>query len=502
MSKMSFRIAVGQLSHETNTFSAELTDEAVFRKRSWIYGEEIFNKNQGVRSYIGGMLDEGAAIGGIEFTATFAATTNPSGYITAETWSKIQKNMLEEFRKAAPFDAICLDLHGAGVSETSYDIEGDLLEILRKEFGPSMPIVSTLDLHGNITEKMVENANLLLGVNEYPHVDSYERGREVVGKLYRMLKGELHPVMSLTRLPMVIPTTTTFYGPALVVNEKCQEWEEKNGILDCTFFHGFPYADTPEICVSVLAAADGDEELAKQASEDVAAMIWEMREVFQISLPTAAEGLQQALAMDVAPIVINETSDNPGAGGPGDGTHLLKELLNANVPNTCFAHICDSEAVAIAYQAGESTAINLALGGKKDRLHGSPLPVSAEVIALRECVFTASTVMGRGRKVNLGRGVRLRIGNVDVIVTEIKSQLLDDEMLKLYGLNFYDMKVLAIKSSQHFRAFFQEAAAKIITIDSPGISTFDFSAFHYASAAKYKYPLSLIGASAVPLSKR
>lgn len=487
------RVAIGQVTHETNSFSSELTDEAAFRQRSWDKGENVFPKHKGVRSYIGGMLDEGKEIGGYEFLPTFAANASPSGPITAETWSTITNNLLEGLRNAAPFDAICLDLHGAGISENSFDIEGDLLKAIRDEFGYEIPLVANLDLHANMTQKMIDHSDLLLGVNLYPHTDTYERGREIIKRLYQMLKGEIHPVMSLKLLPMIMPTTTTLFGPAAIVNEKCRIWESKEGMLDCTFFHGFPYTDSPEIGVSVLAIADGNKALAIEAAEDVATDIWLMREQFQVSLPSAAEGLEMVWASEEAPIVVNETSDNPGAGGPGDGTHLLSEMLNANVPLTCFAHICDPEVVEAAFQAGEGAEIEVDLGGKKDTLHGSPLRVVAKVLLVTHCVFTATSMMVKGRRTDLGRSVRLLIGNVDVIVTEIKSQLFDDELLKLHGINMSTYKLIALKSSQHFRAFFQPLVAKIITVDTPGISTFDFSTFEYTSAAKDKYPLNLLG---------
>lgn len=483
------RIAVAQVSHETNTFSHQPTDEAAFSIRSWIEGEEILRRHRGVKDYIGGMIDEAEALGGYELLPTFAAIASPSGYILASTWDEIKRRVVQGLKRVMPFDAICLELHGAGVAENSDDIEGDLLRTLRLEFGTAMPIAATLDLHGNITERMTDNADMLFGVKEYPHIDMYDRGRDAIRNLDLMLRGRLAPRMALTRLPMVIPTTTTFRGPLKEVNERCAEWEARPGIIHCAAYHGFPYADSSATCVSVIAIADGDPVLAQQATLDVADFIWGMRDVFAIRLPGAAEGLDAALAGPEAPVIVNETSDNPGAGAPGDGTWLLAEMLKRDSEGTCFAHLADAEAVAAAHAAGEGACIEIALGGKVDALHGAPIPVQAEVVMATQCRFIASSPMGRGRMVDLGRSARLRIGKVDVIVTELKSQLLDDEMLKLHGMPMERYKVIAIKSSQHFRAFFEKAAARIVTVDTPGISTFDFSNFRFRSAARYQYPL-------------
>lgn len=486
------RIAIGQIVHETSSFSSELTDEAAFKQLSWCEGEELIQTHQGVEDYIGGMLDEAKLIKEFKMIPTFGVSANPSGLIKAETWYSIKTLLLDRLLQAGPLDAICLDLHGAGISESANDIEGELLEAIRKEFGHDIPIVATLDLHANMTEKMVQNADILLGVNYYPHTDSYERGREVIQLLHKMIEGKINPIMSLVKLPMVIPTSTTMYGPVKEVNEMCWAAEQWEGILDCTFFHGFPYSDIPEVGVSVLAIADGSVETAFEAANEIATKVWKMRKQFQISLPSVQEGLEVALASSEFPVVINETSDNPGAGTPGDGTYLLAEMLKTNADKTCFAHICDPEVVETAYQAGVGEVIRVNLGGKKDGLHGEPLPVSAKVLLLTDCVFTLSSPMWKGRVMNLGRSTRLLIGQVDVIVTSIKAQLMDDELLKLHGIDMYQYKVIGLKSSQHFRAFFQAAVPKIITVDSPGISTFDFSTFKYKSFAKEKYPLNLL----------
>ena len=484
------RIAIAQVSHETNTFSSELTDQAAFAIRSWIEGDEILKRHRGVRDYIGGMIDEAAALGGVTLLPTFAAITSPSGFIRAETWAEIKRRVLDGLRAVAPFDAICLELHGAGIAESTGDIEGDLLRTLRLEYGAAMPIAATLDLHGNITERMVDNADMLFGVKEYPHVDMYERGRDAIHHLNLMQRGLLRPSMALTRLPMVIPTTTTFHGPLKAVNAHCAEWEAKPGMVHCAAYHGFPYGDSDATCVSVIAIANGDEALARQAARDVADFIWRQREVFAIDLPGAAEGLETALSCPEAPVIVNESSYNPGAGAPGDGTWLLAELLRRNVPGTCFAHLADAEVVAAAHQAGEGARIAVSLGGKVDKLHGPPLKVEAEVVMNTRCRFIASTPMGKGGERDYGRSTRLRIGHVDVIVTELKSQLLDDEMLKLHDMPMDRYKVIAIKSSQHFRAFFETAAARIVTVDTPGISTFNFETFDFTTAVRYLYPIT------------
>lgn len=482
------RIAIGQVIHETNTFSNERTTEEMFRQWEWNEKEEIFQAHEGVKDYLGGMIDEGRKLGA-ELIPTISVAAQPSGIITAETWLKIKERMLEHLKALDDVDAVCLALHGAGVSETSDDIEGELLSDIRTVIGRHIPIVATLDLHANMTDTMVRNANVLLGVNHYPHIDEYDRGKEVIRLLYELVNRRIAPRMHLTKLPLLVPTSTTFFGPAHLVNDVCRAWEEKVDILDCTFFHGFPYSDIPQVGASVLVIANGDKSLAQRVSEEVAKEIWELRDEFHVSHLSPRDGLELALQQDQGPILINETSDNPGAGAPGDGTFLLAEMIRKNTSKTCFCHISDPEVVDIAHNAGVGTTINISLGGKTDRRHGSPLEVEAYVKCLTDGIFIQTSPMEKGKKVCLGKSTRLVVGNVDVIVCSMKSQLLDDELLKLHGIDLEDYKIIGIKSSQHFRGFFEHKVAKIITVDGPGISTFNFSQFDFKKISKPIYPL-------------
>ncbi|MDQ0341167.1 microcystin degradation protein MlrC [Caldalkalibacillus uzonensis] len=490
------RVAIGQVIHETNTFSTERTTEAHFCSLEWAEGEDIIELHEGVKDYLGGMIDEGRELG-LALIPTLSVVAQPSGIIAGETWLKIKERLIDHLKRIGHLDAICLALHGAGVSEQSSDIEGDLLSSIRSTFGQEIPVVATLDLHANMTDQMVDQADLLLGVHLYPHSDEYDRGREAIRRLIDIAKGKIKPCMHLTKIPILIPTSTTLFGPAKHINDQCMGWEGEQGIIDCTFFHGFPYSDTPYTGASVLATSDGDDELARLASSQVAQKIWESRGEFQVSHFSPSEGLNRALQESNGPVIINETSDNPGAGAPGDGTFLLAEMLSKDVPNTCFCHICDPEVANVAHQAGVGAFINVSLGGKTDHLHGSSLPIRAYVKCLTDGQFIQTSPMEEGLKVDLGKSVRLLIGNVDVIVTSLKSQLLDDELLKLHGIDMKRYNVIGIKSSQHFRGFFENKVTKIITVDSLGLSTFNFSKFSYRNICRPVYPLDKIEINAV-----
>lgn len=485
------RIAVGQIGHETNTFSTVPTTVGAFERFEWDEGEDVLRRHRGVRDYLGGMIARTEALG-MEVVPTFSAFAYPAGLITAGTHEALVSSLVEGLERAGTVDAVCLALHGAGVTERADDLETDVLAAVRGVVGGSVPVVATLDLHANVTEGMIGEADALLGVNFYPHTDSFERGEEAVDLARRILEGSARPVMGLTRLPLMIPTSTTNLPPAKTVNGACWAKEGEPRVLDCTFFHGFPYADVPVVGTSVLTITDGDEELARRVSQEVAEDVWKMREDFFPEMPSPEEGLRQALGEGGRPIVLNETSDNPGGGTPGDGTRLLGAMIEAGLEDACFALMNDPEVARTSHDAGVGSRVEVLLGGKTDSLHGEPLSVEAYVKCLTDGRFVQSSPMWGGLDIDHGLSARLRIGGVDVIVGSANAQVLDEQVFLLHGIDVADYRVVALKSSQHFRAAFEGVAERIITVDSPGLSTLRLDAFQYGRIRRPIYPLDKV----------
>jgi microcystin degradation protein MlrC len=482
------RIAIGGFAHETNTFCPGLTEVERFRERHWLTGEEIRSRHRGVRDDLGGMFAAGERLG-LEIVPTLATSTEPSATIAGAAYEIIVEELFSAIQAAGPIDALCLSLHGAGSAEGIDDVEGAVLAEARRRLGPDLPIVVTLDLHGHTTPEMLANANALLYCHEYPHVDIYERGDEAVELAARIVRGEANPVMHLETLPMMIPPSTTREGVARAIAERCADWESKPGVIDCAFVHGFPHTDVPIIAVTVLATADGDAALARTAAADVARTIWERREEFRQDLPGAEEAVRRALAADKTPVVVAEVSDNPGGGGPGNGTHLLRALLAADEPATCFGFVFDPETARQAHAAGTGATIQIRLGGKTDELHGAPIEAAAYVKCLTDGRFRYTTPMGAGAQVDLGLMARLTIGNVDVLVSSVRTQTLDAEVFLLHGIDVTRYRVVAIKSQQHFRAGFAHLAGTIVRCDTPGLTTSNLSFLPFQRVRRPIWPL-------------
>jgi microcystin degradation protein MlrC len=485
---MTYRIAIGEVAHETNTFCPEPTSVTPFKEYAWLLGDEIVRVNGGNRTYLGGML---AKLAELNLTAVpaFATMAYPSGTITAAAYEEILATLLDAIAGAMPVDAICLSLHGAGVAQGVDDLEGAILAVVRERFGPEIPVAVTLDLHGNITQQMLDNADGLFGVNFYPHTDSYERGEEAIAFLHRMLKGEIKPVMHLEQLPMMIPTCSTDLEPGKRLNALCWEWEKRPGMIDCTIFHGFPYTDVPAVGMTVLTITDNDPALAAKAGKAVAQAIWEVREEYLPEIISPEGAINRALAAPEGPVVINDTSDNPGGGSPGDSTHLLRTMLEMNLDSACYAYIYDPETARQVHAAGVGATVSVRLGGKTDDLHGTPIEAEAYVKCLTDGRFRLTTPMGRGMLVELGPMARLQIGGVDVLVGSERQQVLDDEMFLLHGIDVRRYKIVALKSSSHFRAGYTHLATAIIAADAPGATTLRLDGFPYHRIRRTMWPL-------------
>lgn len=487
------KILFGLLGHETNTFASDKGTFARWAPSGWTVGEEIFRIYDGVPDYPGGMIRAGREEG-VELIPT-VALLNAGPLITKEAVEYALGTLLdyvEQYKDEA--DGICLGLHGAGASEVTDDLEAYILRKVRQIVGGDMPITVSLDLHGNISEDMVRLSNGLFGIKQYPHIDQAEAGYLAMKTLIRILRGECNPQTALRQIPMLIAPAVgaTSQMPMKMFAEYVAAYAAEKNLMDATLFHGFPYTDVPYAGASVVVVA---EENAQEAADALARWVWDRRHQLDPVCLNAEEAVDAALD-ELAKegegyVVINETSDNPGGGTPGDGTHLLRELLRRNIEGSIMGYIPDKEIALKAHKAGIGGKISGLLGGKTDDRHGEPVAFeNAEVIALGDGNAVYTTPMLKGLPVCYGKSARLRMGNVEVVVTEtLSQQTLDDCPFTIVGADLAQYRIVGIKSSVHFRAFFKSRAKAIVTADTPGIQTANFKQLPYKRVRRPIYPL-------------
>ena len=463
------RIAVAEYSHETNPHSSIKITESTMQVCK-ATAKQFYERSTGVRSSRGGIIDEAAKLG-VTLVPTLFASFRPCAPALKEVYESYRDEMIqllwcEHTRK--PFDAIALIAHGAGMADGYDDVEADILMKLRNRFGYDIPIGITLDLHGNISQEMIELCNITVGCKEYPHTDSYETARE----MFQLLCRQVHhnPFgKAMRKLNFKIPSAAgcTLDGPGLDIKNFCLQLQKENPeLLNATVFHGFNASDVSFGGVSVVTTATTTAK-AEDFANIISNYVLTVKEKFIVPVYTVSQAIDLAQT-SVKPVVINESTDNPGSGHPGDGTLLLQEMIHRNIPGSIYAGIYDPQVAEEAFSLGAGKYITCCLGAKVDHKHGSPIAINnAQILAVSDGNFIQHSPMGYGANSKLGKTVLLRINNVKVVVNSIRSQTFDDGPLRLVGIDWQDCSIIALKSLQHFRAWWTGKAETIIPIYAP-----------------------------------
>ncbi len=480
-------ILIGQFSHETNTFSSIPADMNAFCQRGIRRGEDIMHAYRQTKTPLGGMLRV-VEDRGWNALLTTAASAHPSGPVTDAAYQQISCEILRGIRQAKAdraLDGVLLALHGAMVTESLADGEGQLLRQIREEAGPEVPVVCTLDFHANLTRAMIESASILFGYKTYPHVDGYQRGEEAARSLDALVDGEIEPVARLKRIPLLIPLVQqkTAEEPFARLVQLARRLRQQPDVLEATIFGGFPYADVPEAGAAALVYADGAAQPALQAAEQLTDTAVSMRQEFRVDLPRPDEAVGQALATSGRPVVLADVADNPGAGGCSRHADILMSLLDRGVREAAV-FLTDPQAVNSAFGAGVGCRLNLMLGTGKSKRR-----VQAYVRALTDGRFTFRGPQSTGLAGSLGRTAGLLVEGIEVMVSERRVQTRDPEIFRSVGIEPSRKKILALKSSVHFRAAFEPMAARIIEVAAFGAANPSLEQLQYRRVQRPVFPL-------------
>ena len=483
------RIAVGCIGHETNTFSPVVTTLDNFKKGSYHREDEVITAFRGTRTITGGFLDVAEQLNLQPIPLLWAFAT-PSGTVEHVAYQTLKAEFLTLLRNAGELDGVLLDLHGAMVTDELEDAEGDLIQAVRETVGATW-IVTTLDLHANITAKMAYYSDVIIGFDTYPHVDCYERGFEAGQLLFGMHERKIQPTMAYRQLPLLTapPAQCTMKAPMTEVIKALHALETERGVVTATLSMGFPFADITDAGVSILVTTNGDMALAEVYADQFASDIWEMRTQFTFDLHTVESAIEIANQTDGKPIVLADGADNPGGGGPCDGTTILQKFIGADVQDAVIAVIADPESVAQAVGAGVGNSVQLNVGGKTDTQHGAPVALTGYVKVLSDGRFILKGPMGRGTAGNMGRTAVIQVGGVEVILTERRIQPYDAEVLRSVGIEPQTRKLIALKSAVHFRADYTPIAHQILEVDTPGVHSPNLFNYDYQKLRGPVYPL-------------
>ena len=485
------RVLVGMIFHETNTFSPFKTGIPEFKKRSYTEREEMIAAYENTKTPLGAFLETLQKEKDIEIVPSIGAAAEPSGAVTADAIQQMTASLLAP-AKEKKVDAVLLALHGAMVTEIDDDGDGWILERVREVVGKDVLVAATLDLHANLSQRMINCANILVPYNQYPHADMYERGLVAANLFVRALRGEIKPIMKWAPLPLLTSLKETKCEDYQVICKAMSELESKPEILMASVLHSFYLTDSKETCASVLVIPDGDEAAAQNGANYLAKVLWENRKAMvYVNTYTAKSAYEDACKEGNYPVVFADVCDNPGVGSTEDATALLKELIELHAQRVAYALIVDPETVDQCHKAGTGATIEVHLGGKMaPEKTGEPITCNAYVKSLSDGRYRNHGPMHGGLAINLRKTAVIVIEGITVIVSAVPTQTYDIEIFRSHGLVLEDYDILVVKSSIHYRAAFSKVAKKLYGIECPGTTILNLHSLDYKKCLRSNYPLN------------
>lgn len=466
------RIAIGGFHHETNCFVDSRTDFAYFASHRdrppLVYGDDVVKWLAGNTFAIAGFIEDMQA--SHELVPLLWTSGGAGGMVTRDAFERITCSLVGSLSLAMPVDAVYLDLHGAMVTEDFEDGEGELLRRVRAAIGPDVPIAISLDYHANVTPQMVELSDALIAYRTYPHVDRVETGQYAAEAMSALLQRGRPAGRALRKVPFLIPLNgqCTLVDPSRSVVARSRVVEGE--LVNLSYLAGFPPSDLHWCGPSVIAHAWTQAAADRAADEMLGAVVAEEAN-FAEAMVSPEEGVDRAMTVSRTakrPVVIADTQDNPGCGGTADATGLLKALVSANAQGAVLGFLCDAQAASAAHAVGEGAQVTLALGGRSGPEGVTPLEATFTVTRLGSGQFMSDGAVSGGRKIDVGPMALLSLGGVSVVVTSKRLQAYDKAGFRHLGIEPSEQKILALKSTCHYRAEFEPIAEEVIVVLAPG----------------------------------
>jgi microcystin degradation protein MlrC len=471
------RIAVSGFQHETNTFAPLPADLNAFQNTPAYprlpRGAALLEEVRGLNLPVAGFIDAAVAAGHTLLPGVWGMAT-PSAHVSDHAFETITAMILDDLRAAGAIDAVYLCLHGAMVTQSHEDGEGEILRRVRELVGPDTPVVASLDLHCNTTDAMLRHADAMVAYRTYPHVDMADTGAAAFALLERMLRTGTRPAKAMRKTDFLISLVwqCSLIPPADGIYAHLNALHTRS-LWSASFTPGFPPADIAECGPAVFAYADSQRE-ADAVADDLLARVNAARAQWNGILYTPDEAVDKAMReYRGRPYVLADTQDNPGAGGAADTVGLLEGMVRCRAQDAVLAMLYDPHAALAAHQAGIGAQLTLALGAGSGQAEHTPFETSVVVDALSNGEFIGTGPMSGGARFRMGPTAVLRIGGVRVIVTSAVAQAKDQAMLRHIGIDPSAQRIVALKSSVHFRADFQDMAEAVLVVAAPGPNVAD-----------------------------
>jgi microcystin degradation protein MlrC len=487
------RLAVGQLSQETNTFSPlpttrqDFEDFGIFRGADAVARMAQTNELGGFIQSLGAWTERPEIVGLARLSAW------PSGPITRPTFDWLRGEVVDSLHRAGPLHGVLLALHGAMVADAIPDVSGVILAAVRAHIGPYVPLVVTLDLHANITAKMVKTADVLVTYHTAPHIDVFETGQRGAAVLRRIAIDGARPLTAFQKMPMVVPPErANTQDPASISHHFCQilrEIEAQPNALAAGLATVQPWLDIPELGNAIVVVTDGDAEQATQSCASLAAQMWDRRGEYLPDLVPVEEAVHEAFERQrEGLVVLSDGADSTNSGAPGDSTWVLRELVKYRWSRGALVTIVAPEIVADTQRLGVGAERIGPVGGLRDHLFSQPFSLTAKVVRLFDARFVLTGHLGKNLPIDMGPSAVVRHGDVALIVTSRSGPHFAPELFRSAGFDPFAASVLVAKSPCGFRAAYQARAAKIINLCSGGCAPADFWRYAYRNIPQPLWP--------------
>jgi len=476
------RVAIIGVWLESNRI-APVATEAEFRDYYWSEGDDVLTACRAETPIIvaecAQFVKTMDATGPWEPVPILITGCHPAGPIDGALFDRLMAQIRTGLEAAGPLDAVYIANHGAMVATNRDDPDGEMFAVARAASGPQTRLVTTLDLHGNISDLMVDSVDLIVGYRTNPHVDQKERGEEAALSLRLILAGLADPKSVLIRLPMTpasvaLLSAGSAYGDMIDYGVR-RRAELAGDILNTSIFGGFVFSDSEKNGLAIVVTARSDLSRAQMLAEEIANLGWGWRERFVKELTpidTAIEMIKSS-DRDTAPIIFSDSGDNPGGGGTGRTAAFLQQLIDADVQDVFYGSFFDPPLAQIAHEAGVGAKIIATFNSHRGLACDVPVKADAEVIALHDGNVVGRLGYAQGRLMHLGPCAALRIGGLVVAVISDRMQTADPIFFEMYGLDIADAKAVIVKSRGHFRAGFIPwfPPERVFEVDTDGLTS-------------------------------
>jgi microcystin degradation protein MlrC len=454
------RIAVGGISHETNTFSTlrtRLSD---------------FTLQRGMDA-VGGTLWSEVRANDVEVVGTLVAGAPPHGLVEAAAYQMLRDELLDRLRQALPVDGIYLALHGAMEVEGIGDGESDLVRAVRRLVGPSVIIVASLDLHANLAPDLPNYLDAMTALRTAPHRDGAETSARAVALLLRAIRDRRRPVTAIVKLPLLLAgeSAVTEVEPARSLYAMLPDSTSRPGVVDSSLTIGCAWTDSPHTSVGIVAVG-WNRVAAEREAMRLAGPVWDRREDFQPDVETAEvdEAIRRALAAPEPTTFISDSGDNVTAGGAGDSPLVLERLLAAGAKRAVVAGLADGAAVVACRASGLGTTVVVQIGGKLDATSFRPLRVVGKVASL-----------GEGFAI-------LEVDGVEVVLTEVRRPFTRLADFAEVGIDPLSRKIVVVKLGYLYPELRDQSPRAILAL-SPGFTDLKLDRLPYRRLSRPIYPL-------------